>query len=516
MNLRAVWHLALADYRERTRRYSFLITLGLVIYLGYLVNTGELAVRLTNHRGVFNSAWIGAEMALVISTFLSFVGFYLVKNTVERDIQSGVGQIIATTPTTRAVYLLGKWFSNLLVLGVMVIILAVAAGLMLILRGEAAFEPVPLLAPLLVIGLPAIALVSSLAILFESIRWLRGSLGNIVFFFLFIFTMLIPLQDPGKARLLPDLIGLQLVYPSMLAALRASGVPYAGGIQISISPGLPLQPFLWKGIAWNAGNILPQMLWLLLSLGLVLSAALCFERFDPTHARPAGGPAPAKPTKRAAIGGRIPALAWPALTLPAPRSHFLRVFLAELRLLLKGLHWWWYAIAAGLAVSAPFSPPELVRGALLPLAWVWPLLIWSGMGMREKRYNTYQMVFSTPHPLSRQLAPAWLAGAAVTALLGAGGLLSFLLRGDWLGVAAFLGGVIFIPSLALACGVFSDSSKLFEVVYLLWWYSGPLSRLDALNFSASQTPAVILGYTLGGFALLGLALLGKQRQLRGW
>ena len=31
---RMLYHLALADFRERTRRYSFLILLGVVAYLG--------------------------------------------------------------------------------------------------------------------------------------------------------------------------------------------------------------------------------------------------------------------------------------------------------------------------------------------------------------------------------------------------------------------------------------------------------------------------------------------------
>ncbi len=394
-------------------------------------------MRLTSYRGVFNSAWIGAEMALVISTFLTFAGFYLVKNTVDRDIQTGVGQIIATTPTSRAAYLLGKWFSNLLVLGVMVLILALGAGLMVILRGEAAFEPVPLLAPLLVIGLPAIALTSGLAVLFEGIRWLRGGLGNIVFFFVFLFIMLTPLEHPGEAHLLPDIIGLGLVYPSMLAALRSSGVSYAGGIQISISPGIHLEPFLWKGIEWNAGNVLPQMAWVLLSVGLVLAAALFFERFDPAQGKHAFEKTPSDQPGKRFFGISMPAihLPLPSIHLPVPRNQFLTLFFAETLMLLKGLRWWWYWIAAGLALAALFSPPDTVRGSLLPIAWIWPLMVWSGMGFREKRCNTYQMVFSAPRPLNRQVFPAWLAGAAFTALLGSGALIAFLLHGDWMGVA---------------------------------------------------------------------------------
>jgi hypothetical protein len=41
-------------------------------------------------------------------------------NLVERDRQTGMGEIIATTPTSKPVYVLGKWLSNLFNTGQMV------------------------------------------------------------------------------------------------------------------------------------------------------------------------------------------------------------------------------------------------------------------------------------------------------------------------------------------------------------------------------------------------------------
>ncbi len=45
-DLRVLYHLARADFLERTRRYSFLIMLGLALYLGYQVNVGQITLRL--------------------------------------------------------------------------------------------------------------------------------------------------------------------------------------------------------------------------------------------------------------------------------------------------------------------------------------------------------------------------------------------------------------------------------------------------------------------------------------
>ena len=64
------------------------------------------------HRGLYNSAYLGSLMALLISPFLSLAGFYLVKNAIDRDIQTGVGQILATTTLSKPLYTIGKAISN--------------------------------------------------------------------------------------------------------------------------------------------------------------------------------------------------------------------------------------------------------------------------------------------------------------------------------------------------------------------------------------------------------------------
>jgi len=95
---------------------------------------------------------------------------------------------------------------------------------------------------------------------------------------------------------------------------------------------------------------------------------------------------------------------------------------------------------------------------LLPLAWLWPLAIWSEMGNRERKNNTYQMVFSSTRPVLRQLPAAWLAGVLATALFGIAGAVVFLSHGDLPALAGWVGAVTFIPTLALALGVLSSAA----------------------------------------------------------
>ena len=140
---------------------------------------------ISGHRGLYNSAYLGSLMALLISPWLSLAGFYLVKNALTRDIQTGVGQILATTTLTKPLYTVGKAISNFAVLAIMVGVMGIVAAAMQIIRQEDPnIQVFQIFAPLIFISLPVVAVVGSVAILFEAIAWLRGGLGNVVYFFL--------------------------------------------------------------------------------------------------------------------------------------------------------------------------------------------------------------------------------------------------------------------------------------------------------------------------------------------
>ncbi|HEY0555218.1 MAG TPA: hypothetical protein VGG20_13200, partial [Thermoanaerobaculia bacterium] len=202
----------------------------------------------------------------------------------------------------------------------------------------------------------------------------------------------------------------------------------------------------------------------------------------------------------------------------ARRFRFLDLLRAETRLLLQGQRWWWYAVAAGLIIAAFVSPLNAVRQGILPVAWIWPLLLWSALGNREARYGTQGLVFSAARPLSRQLPAAWAAGVLLALVTGGAAGLRLALAGDWPAAGAWAVAALFIPTLALTLGVWSGGGKLFEVAYLVLWYLGPMQHVPGLDFlgtlpatAKAGTPVVFLVAT----ALLGLAAVaGRKRQLR--
>lgn len=264
-------------------------------------------------------------------------------------------------------------------------------------------------------------------------------------------------------------------------------------------------------------------MWLAIAISLVLLASLIFDRFDST--RSAGSKRETrKQAGKNALRGTEPLAAPQVATHLAPISAkersaaFTKITIAELRLALQGLRWWWYLMAAGLLIAQLAAPLEISRGPLLGFAWIWPALIWSAMGSRESRFGMRQLLFSCAKILPRQFAACWLAGLAVACLTGAGAATRLVIAGNFHGLAGWLAGAAFLPSLALALGLWSGTSKLFEGLFTMWWYVGPMNHVPGLDFTGTanggRTIAFALAYTAASAALLVSAYFVRSRQLQ--
>lgn len=516
---RTLYHLIRADVLERTRRYSFLVTVVATVYLGYLVSEGTLGVHLGGYRGLRNSAWVGMMMALCGVTFVSLAGFYVVKSAVERDRQTGVGQILAGTPISKMLYLAGKTLSNFVVLGVIMVVLAIAAIVLLLVRSEeGGFDLGALLGPFLFLGLPAMLFIAALAVFFESVPWLRRGFGNIVYFFAWTALVVVPMETGLQSA---DVLGLKMPMDRIQSDVRMAVADYNGTFSIGTAGGGESKevPVRWAGLRWTSQRIGYRLFPVGYTFVLVLLAALWFDRFD------AAGRAPARSSRLRSLGDRVgggamarlPELMMRPLAALVGRTVFGRMLLAELRLMLQGLPWWWHLVALGLWIGSLVPEPAFARAYLVPCLWVWPVFLWSAMGTRESRFRTDQVLFSSPRPLGRQLPAVWAAGFLVTIGLASGVWLRLLAAGDFSAVFAVAAAALFIPSWALASGVWSGGSKMFEAVFIMAWYLGPINHNPSLDFMATtdtaiaaRFPAVLL--LIAGSLFCG-ALLGRRRQL---
>ena len=627
---------ARADLLDRTRRYSYLVTLAGTLYFGYLVSAGYVRLTIHGQRGVFNSAWVGTLTAVTVGSLLPLVGFYLVKNSVDRDRRTGVGEILAATPLPNAVYTLSKALSNFVLLASIPALLAIGAAItQLLAHEESHVELASLLAPMVLLALPPVAITAALAVLFETVTWLRGTLGNVVFFFLWSAGLTLTAVAPGGG----DLAGFKLVEASFAAQLPAAapGRAAVGNFSLNIGPrddaegggdaappatsgsaasaasaasaggagsagseetagtagaagtagtagtagsagtertgstigtsgaasiagaagaarttgamAWPRPPrrsaVRWRGVQWTAAMAGGRLAWMGAAVALALLAAVPFNRFDPTRERrrrrPGAAPAEQVLPAAAGTGGEEEArplvmqrpLAASAATATAgaasnvereapgaatPGGRMVRLVLAELRLMLRGRGFWWFAVAAGLAIAGALVPSGAAQATVLAVAWLWPLPLWSELGAREALYGTRPLILSAPLPPVLQCVAIWAAGTAVAAAAGAGVAARLLLAGDAAGLAAWLTGCVFIAALAVALGSLAGSPRPFEVVYLLLWYAGPMNRVAQLDYiglsPAAQAAGMPRFYLALAAALLAVACLTRTRQAR--
>lgn len=518
--VRALYHMVRADFLERVRRYSFLLTMAFSIYLGYAVYSGQMTLQLDKYRGVNNSAWLGAVIGLVGSFYLSLVGFYIIKNSIQRDRQTRVGQILATTPISKSFYTISKMLSNFAVLGTMALVLGLAALVIQILhRGDGQIDFLALEAPVLVFGLSALALTAALAVLFESLPVLRGGVGNVLYFFLWIALIALGASNVDQKTAhhvispYKDYTGLLSVMSQMQNQLHVLDPAYNDGAEFSFGNLHPAtKTFLWAGLAWTPALLLSRGMMLALAVALALLAALFFDRFDPARAswlpqkKPRAAPAleaQALTVDKFVVGSladgprpQLSAAQLSPLARTGTRTRFVALVVAELKLLLRGHAWWWYAGAAGAFIGCLFSPMESARSEVIVFAWLWPMLIWSQLGTREALFSTGSLIFSAPHAVPRQLLATYAAGVLVAALTGGGLGIHLLVARDFAGLGAWSAGALFIPALALALGVATGSRKFFEALYTAWWYVGPLHHTPNIDFIGttpmSSTPLPFL------------------------
>ena len=551
--MRRVYHIGRADFLQRVRSRRLLVILAVVAFFGYLVNVGQIELAyqiergddLTNVAGANTASFVGLKAAMTGSMVLLFGGFYLMKGTLERDRLHKVDQLVASTPITDRAYLFGKWLSNIGLGVVILTTLGFATVINHAVHGVGPTKPLALMGPIFVIALPLSALVGAVALLFETIDRLNGTLGNIGYFFLATFALAGLQSAEGYApNELPifiravDIMGHLTVYTLTADALLAE-VPDTIGVLPSFGTlSGDEQYFHYSGQPWPLWIFLQRAGLLLPAIVTVFVATIPFTRRSLTTASTGPGwlsrlgtwvsniDRGSNTVETTTDGSTVNSI---SLTSVEDRTSwsFWRLVAAETRIAIRGQRWWWYGTAVvivvtpiGLLAGSGFSSnsSELARRALLPLAFIWPVFVWSELGVRVTKHRVADLVLSSNHPVA-QLAAEWFAGVILAVGVSSGLVTLFVVSGQMGALLGIASGSLFAPALAIAMGIWSRSSWLFEMTYLLVWYIGPLNGATAVDFIGTMTASVEKGIPLIFIALsvvlVGFSLAQRTMELRG-
>jgi hypothetical protein len=495
-----------ADFMIRFRRVSTAVIFVLMSAIAYLwvpdPRTGRALIQVDNMRAVYNSAAIGMATAMLGTLFVGLIGFYVVSNAIRRDVLSRCGFVAASTTMRAGEYVFGKFLGNIVFLSTFLAGFGAVSMMMVVIRGEGALQPWIFIKQYLIMATPAIIFVSALAILFESVPFLSGKFGDVVYFVVWAMSMsvVVSVTEKGGNPLGPvsffDFSGFGFLWDYM------HHVTHTGALSIGSSTFDPHKPvYVFQGLTLNAAWALRRIAAGLMPLTLVAVAAVFFHRFDPVRVRNTvrhnGANLLVRMNRRFKPLTRIVSRLIPVGRRPSfARSTF-----------------------ADAMVSISGSPAILIAAIVvafaksLPLAFAVGAIAIADIASRDWRSGTMPLVYSSPRLKPMFVLWKFITSAAVMAFI-----VAIPIARSSTSPAIAITGALFVAAAATALGIISNTPKTFTVLFLTFWYvvmndKGMTPSLDFANFFSKATPAIAAIYAAIAVAMLASAQIVHHKRL---
>jgi hypothetical protein len=504
------------DYLQRTRTYSFLITLCASLVIAYTFlpspDANYSTIRISDYIGYYNSSWVGYITAILTSVFLAFIGFYLITGTIKTDKKTRVGQIISATPITNFNYLLAKACSNFLLLFTLVgIIFFMSIGLFFLYGDGFSFELLQFVKPYLIIALPTMVFISVLAIVFELIFGKYTVIQNIVFFFLFSVMMLYTPKTELEQTF--DVFGSKVVTQHLeqeVKKLTDSNSQEMLAIGYIVSGNGPTQRFKWDGIKFTIPYILSRLILVVLSVLLLLLVAPFFHRFNVRERRVIN-------KKKTHIEKQpiLQDVSIGNLAIVSKDYSILPLFKVEFLLLIRsGKSWLWIFNLLGM-VFLSVLPMDIAHQLVLPVLWFLQVHRFSDITTKETTNRMHYYAFSSFLPLHRLLFSQLSSVFVLMLGLALPLILRYMLVMNFHAVLVIVLGGFLIVLMAAILGLLTKGKKLFETLFFLLTYAN-LNKVHLLDYFGGMVHGDLFGIKLGILVLIlaSTTFLLRSRQLK--
>ena len=470
--------IARADLIMRVRSPRFWVVLGVLVLLscGFFPSSDQhylTAAVNGNHRALYSSAWIGMLIALLVSTLLAPVGFYVIRGTLTRDIETRVWQLMVVTTMTRRTYLFAKWCSHLLTLLLMAgACLATGLVMQWIRAEDRNIDLIELIKPLLFISLPMLAMTAACAIWFDMLPPLRRTAGNILFFILWVASLSIGIADEahwkGKAA------------DTSFGSEPAGMVVFLRDLNRNVGPLLPehsvegfclgcgehdnkpVQTFTWQHWQPRLMDLPIRVFWLFAAMLAVAAAAplLDWAAARAEVAEPNGKKPP-----------RNRPLRW-LTRLLAPLQHSLlgRMVSAEILLVMRQRRIMWWLFMFGFCLMQAIGEPQVAAIGVM-LSWLMFLDVVAHAALRDKETGTSELVFTAPGATWRVIGARWLSLLALLWLFTVPGMLRFAAHAPDISLLILLVGSS-VLTCGLALGALLRHARPFEALFCALAYYG--------------------------------------------
>ncbi|MFK7814452.1 MAG: hypothetical protein AB8B59_18295 [Maribacter sp.] len=461
------------DYLQRTRSYAFLITLCASLAIGFTFVPEPTAnystIRISEYIGFYNSAWFGYVTAIMTSVFLSLIGFYLVNSGIKADVDTKVGQIVASTPVKNLIYLFGKLTSNFMVLLTIVFFVFLMSITLFFLYNDGyPFELLQFVKPYLFITIPAIFFIAALAVIFEVLIPKYTIVQNIAFFFLFAALAIVNLPEDSSFTM--DVYGSKIVTSQMVEAVKGiDGSDGNSGLNIGYVIGnfKDTKRFQFEGVNFPTPFIISRVLWILFGIGLVALISPFFHRFGQKRWLPV------KAVGEEIIHKEIRRNEIILSALPDAQTNYgiLPFIKTEMLLLIRhGKKWLWIINLIGMALLA-LLPINIAHQFVLPILWFLQVGRLSELNTKEITYNVHYLAFTSYKPMGRLLLSQIVSGVMLLLVLAMPLIFRYAFLGDFITIVSIIFGGVFVIMLTSVLGILTKGKKLFEILFFMVTYA---------------------------------------------
>lgn len=481
------------EVRLRLRRLSTLFALLAVVIVSWSIivdpANGQTMIAIKNQRVLYTSSAMAIGSACMCAMMFGLGGFYLVRGRISEDIRSGIGSVIGATPAGNAWLLSARWLGGVAYLSVLALALMGTTMVCQLVRGDGPIQFWVYAQTFALVMTPTIFWAVSCAILFDSVGFLMGKGGDVLYFVLWMGQLIAIIETTLKGTLVVP--AMLFDYSGMVASITTLQV-YFGISNISVGGSefnASLAPLLLPDALWTA-----RMGWLrigaaALALLPLLPAVVLFHRYSPdrvkvSRARERRSPLTIlnnllRPLARLAqplygLSSRLPGMAGQALAdvaLTLTTSPF--AVLALLFVLPASL----LADQAGLA------------GILTVTVAVWGVLV-SDISTRDHGAATADMTGVVRGGIARRFLRQYAASVVLGLLFMAPIALRLAAAHPVLALAV-VAGILGLSAFASMLGATSTTSRTFLALFLFAFYIAvnvtKVPMIDAFGFNGVAT-----------------------------
>ena len=456
-----IWSIARSDFRERTRRFSFIELCALSVLAAFLfvpdpdAEMTSIAVDADYFLQATNWTWIPMASALCTGVLFPVAGFFYLRNSLTLDRKTGTVNLIYTSPVNRAVYLTGKYLSNSLILICILSVVVLSSFFTTLFNFPDMGIPVFHFLSFFISIIPGIFLCSAIALLCEAVPFFQGRSGawlaGIIFFMFYIVCLNALLSQPqGIIARFFDMTGFVWLKDSIDQSVYSiTGTPARVALGVykdSIMSDLNLPELFFLPLSFTVERLVEKGCMIAFGMVLFIVAAAIVPRYEITR-------------KIHTISEK---------THIKSEGHGFLV--TEFILTFHHCSVVWYIIMSGLWLSMFLADMETAQGTLWILAMAWSCILFSDYGCREKKYSLNILIPTHCRAYQNQLLIRWCVGVIVSLLIAVPVIFRAAFAGELMGVAAGIVFALLVPALSIFLGGISGSERTFEIVFLMICY----------------------------------------------